>query len=254
MRQSQRQEEIVKYLHTHDFLSVNEALEMFRSSPATINRDFKALARQRRIERVHGGVRPVKKDQDMLPFALREQQYSAEKEILAQKAVSLLEPQQVVFIDGGTTTFHMGMCLPNIPLHVVTNSLRLAQVLEENSLTQPHIEVSLTGGYLHKQSGILLGPNTNNSLAQYHAHWAFLSVGGIDQTGIYNTNELVTETERTMIRNADKTVILADCSKIGIQAMCFVCTFENIDILIANKTEDHVSLTAELAKNNVEIV
>jgi DeoR/GlpR family transcriptional regulator of sugar metabolism len=254
MLQSQRQEQIIKYLNNNDFLSVSQAVDLFDSSPATINRDFKELAQKMLIERVHGGIRPIRKQNGMLPFAFRQQRYSIEKEILAKKAVSLLEPEQVIFIDGGTTTFHIGMCLPDIPLHIITNSLMLAVLLEEKNAEQPNIEVSLTGGYLHKQSGILLGPNTNSSIAQYHAHWAFLSVGGIDRTGIYNTNELVTETERTMIKHAKKTVILADYSKIGIRAMCSVCSLDNIDILITNDREQNHKILDDIAEKNIQTI
>ncbi|MFI4910164.1 MAG: DeoR/GlpR family DNA-binding transcription regulator [Sedimentisphaeraceae bacterium JB056] len=239
MLQSQRQEKILNFLTYNDYLELSNAVELFDASPATINRDFNDLADKKLVQRVRGGIRPLKKQDGMLPFAFRELQYSKEKEKLAQKAATMINPGDVVFVDGGTTTFHLGMSMPDLRFHIITNSLRLATLLEEKAAEQPGIEVSLTGGYLHKQSGILLGPNTRASLEQYNAHWAFISVGGITENGIFNTNELVTETERAMIRNAEKTVILADHSKIGKLALCHVANLNEIDILITNTNPDN---------------
>lgn len=254
MLQSQRQEKILSFLAYNNYLELSSAVDMLGASPATINRDFKELAAGKHVQRVRGGIRPVKKQEGMLPFAFRELQYSAEKELLAKKASTLIKPRDVIFVDGGTTTFHLGMCMPDIPLHIITNSLRLATTLEEKTSEQAGIEISLTGGYLHKQSGILLGPNTRASLNQYHAHWAFISIGGITEDGIFNTNELVTETERTMIANAQKTVILADHSKIGKLAMCKVCPLTDIDILITNHHPENEKLLTQYKNQGIEII
>lgn len=236
MLQSQRQDGIITYLESHDYLEITTAVEMFDSSPATINRDFNELARSGKAERVRGGLRPIRTPLEP-SFASREHLFSEEKARLAHEAAKLLRPGQVIFVDGGTTMFHLGRALPDFPLHIVTNSLRLAVLLESETLNRPSLEVSLTGGYLYKQSGILLGPNTRKSIEHYHAEVAFLSVGGINRSGAFNTNELVTETERAMIERAEKTVILADHSKVGRAATCHVCPLDDVDVLITTNTD-----------------
>ena len=130
MLQSERQENILNYLSYNDYLTLAKAVKMLNSSPATINRDFNNLAIRKIVERVRGGIRPIKNQNGILSFAFKQLQYPLEKESLARKAASLIEPGPVIFVDGGTTTFQMAMCLPNIPLHLITNSLKLATVLE----------------------------------------------------------------------------------------------------------------------------
>ncbi len=253
MLQSERQEKILNHLLYNDYLELGDAIEMFNSSPATINRDFNDLAGRELIERVRGGIRPIKRNDGMFSFAFREGLYSLEKETLAKKAASLIKPDQVIFVDGGTTTFHMGTCMPKTPLSLITNSLRLATLLEEQADNQADIEVSLTGGSLYKQSGILLGPNTKASLQQYHADWAFISVGGINKSGVYNTNELVVESELVMIQNADKTVVIADHSKIEKTAMCRICPLSDIDILITNNCPENQAILEEYRSLGVDV-
>lgn len=254
MLQSERQEKVLTHLSHNEYLGLAQAVDMLRASPATINRDFKDLANRKLIERVRGGIRLKSRLNEMLSFAQRKLEFSNEKNHLARKAVSQITPGQVIFIDGGTTTFHMGMYLPDMAVHVITNSLRLASLLEDTAIDQASVEITLTGGYLYKQLGILLGPNTNSCIAQYHADVAFLSIGGIGASGIFNTNELVTEIEKMMIKNSDKTVVLADHSKIGKQSMCHVCDLEQIDLLITDHWPENDPTLDTFQNSGIEII
>lgn len=160
----------------------------------------------------------------------------------------------VIFVDGGTTTSHLGSCLRGGHLRIITNSLRLAAILEDSFAVKSGPEVFMTGGFLHLKSGFLLGPKAEASIAQYHADIAFLSAGGVDENGIYNNNELVTELEKVMMKNALKTVVLADCSKIGRRSMCHVCNLGNIDILITNKLPENSDILSKIRSSGVEVI
>lgn len=255
MLQLQRHEQILNFLSQNEFITIDNAAELCDASAPTIRRDFNLLAKMELAIRFRGGLRSTKQSPNqMMPFALRQLRQSSEKQALAYEAVKLLEPGNVILIDGGTTTFHLGLCLPNIEIRVITNSLRLAAMLEERNEEHSKLEISLTGGLLYKKSGILLGPNTEAGISQYHADFAFLSVGGLDESGIYNTNELVTETERVMIRNADKVIILADYSKIGKKSMCHVCSISDIDILITNDWPANNDMLSKLQESDVKII
>lgn len=250
-----RCQQILKYLNANEYLFVDEAVKLLDSSAPTIRRDFNYLAQNKLAERFRGGLKRIKlAPGQMVPFVVRQFQQSTEKHLIAQEAVKLIRSGYIIFIDGGTTTFHLAMYLPNIQLRVITNSLRLANILEEKSEEYPNLEISLTGGLLYKKSGILLGPNTESSVAQYHADFAFLSVGGIDDEGIYNTNELVSGTERVMIQNANKVVVLADHSKLGRKAMCRVCGLDKIHILITNYYPPHRNFLNKIKNAGIHVI
>jgi DeoR/GlpR family transcriptional regulator of sugar metabolism len=252
----ERHEQILNYLAQHERLSVEEAIHLFHASPATIRRDFHDLSQQKLTQRIRGGVRLEKDSADsMPPFSLREIRQSAEKDALGRQAATLLRPGDVVFVDGGTTTYHLGASLPDMPLCVITNSLRLAALLEEKRLDRTGLDLYITGGFLYPNSGgLLLGPNAQASLSQYHAHWAFLSAGGVTESGISNTNELVMDTERVMIGNAEKVVILADHSKLGKHALCHVCGLDRVDILITDEWPEHAPLLERIKEAGVQVL
>ncbi len=87
-------------------------------------------------------------------------------------------------------------------MRIITNSVGLVAQLEARGKMHPQLEIYVTGGVLYPRSGLLLGPRTEASISEYHAHWAFLSAGGMTERGSFNTNELVVGTERAMIRSA----------------------------------------------------
>jgi DeoR/GlpR family transcriptional regulator of sugar metabolism len=253
MNTSERDDRILASLAEKNFLSVEEAAALTTSSLATVRRDFQRLSDARQMQRVRGGARPIR-NEPMTPFALREVQYSREKEMLARAAAELFSPNDVLIIDGGTTTFHLGRCLPDIPLRIITNSLRLASVLDDQSRTHSGLEVYLTGGYLYPNSGLLVGPGAQASLAQYHAQWALLSVGGVSEEGFFNTSEVVVETERRMIEHADRVIVLADHSKIDKRSMCQVCPLSEVDYLITDAHPATAGALRRLGDTGLEII
>ena len=103
----------------------------FLASPATIRRDFTELAASGKAERVRGALRKIASESGkMPPFALREIRLSKEKAAMAEFAVTLLKPGDVLIIDGGTSTFQMAHFLPDFSLKIITNSVRLAMFLD----------------------------------------------------------------------------------------------------------------------------
>ncbi len=252
MASSPRQQKLIDAVAIRRFLQLEDAVRLTGSSLATVRRDFAAMARAGVVERFRGGVR-LPQANSMLPFAFRDQLFTEAKHRLAQRAVALLRPGDVVFVDGGTTTAHLAACLPPIPLRIITNSVRLAGMLDERH-QKSDVEIYLTGGCLHPRSGMLVGPAAAAAVEQYRAHWAFLSVGGLTREGLFNTTESVVETERRMIAYAEKVVVLADHSKVGHTAMCWVCGLEKVDMLITEPSAPIAQMRDKLNTSDVQCI
>lgn len=248
-----RHDQILKLLAKVGSLTVEQAVEQFAASLATVRRDFNELADAGLVQRVRGGIRLLEGDQSR-PFSFREIQFREEKLMIARQAATMLAPGNVVFIDGGTTTLQLASCLPPIPLRVITNSLRLAAAMESSASNRATQELFLTGGFLFPGSGLLVGPSAQNGLSQYHANWAMLSVSGISESGFYNDNEHVVESERVMIANADRVVVLADHSKIGKHAMCHISDLTQIDVLVTDANPTSHPQLREFQDAGVEVV
>ncbi len=250
---AQREESILRHLRSTELLTVEEASRLLGASEVTIRRDFRELARRGLVDRVHGGVRGT--DGESMPsFRIREERHSIDKAAIARRAAVLIEPGDTLMIDGGTTTFHLHTLLPVAPLQVITNSLPLAGALEERRGRQMQPEILITGGVLYPESGLLVGPAVRRSLETYNARLTFLSVGGIDETGITNSNELVADVERAMIDGGDTVVVLADRSKLGRRSLSRVCGLDRIDILITRPAPGDARCLERIKNAGVEVI
>jgi len=253
MNVRERHDQLIQALSERGTLSVRRAVELTGASEITIRRDFAALAESGIIERHHGGI-GLPTGEQMSPFAFRQVRFSEEKSALARRATALLKPDDALFVDGGTTTYHIATCLPDIPLQIFTNSLRLAEAMGTRKGLRSTQPVHLSGGKVYSRGGLLVGPGVVTGLQQYHADWAFLSVAGVTEQGFYNTDEEIAAAERAMIRNADKVVVLADHSKIGKYALCSVCELEQVDFLVTNADPKRSTLLPRLQKAGITIL
>src|SRR5262249_4378114 len=116
------------------------------------------------------------------------------------------------------------------PLQIVTNSLPIANLFASNRET----DLVVLGGYIYPRTGVALGPLTMRMLDEVHVQQAIMSVGGISAKGLFNSNLLLVETERQMMRCADEVVVVADHTKIGRQALAFLCELSAIDTLVVD--------------------
>ncbi|MDP8243117.1 MAG: DeoR/GlpR family DNA-binding transcription regulator [Candidatus Hinthialibacter antarcticus] len=255
MMKQQRYDQILSHLNQKGYLTVDDAVELLQTSRSTVSRDFNDLAKNELVIRTHGGIGlPKRSDFRNLPYALRQIKNMDEKEAIARAAVALLHERDTLFLDGGTTTLQVASFLPARGLTVVTNSLHHASQIIENQKPDAPVEVFIAGGLVYAPWHVNIGPQTRYCLEQYHATWAFFSAKGIDKDGVYNHNELIVESERTMISNADKVVLLADHTKFSERSVFFLCELKEIDILITDEHPKSKALLKDIAKLGVEVI
>jgi DeoR/GlpR family transcriptional regulator of sugar metabolism len=160
--------------------------------------------------------------------------HSTEKARIARAACALVRDGDVLIIDGGTTTLGMAAEMANRRVRILTNSLLIALQIDRLRTAREGADVFLTGGQLYPGSALLVGPQTIEDIDSCHARWAFLSAGGLDADGTTNTNQLVVECERAMIRQAEQSVVLADSSKWGRRDMVRASRWSEIAMLISD--------------------
>jgi DeoR/GlpR family transcriptional regulator of sugar metabolism len=153
-----------------------------------------------------------------------------EKRKIARVAASRIHNGDAVLLDGGTTTLEVARLLVGRPLQIVTNSLPIANLFASS----PETDLVILGGYVYPRTGVALGPLTVRMMEDIHVQQTILSVGGITAKGLFNSNVLLVETERQMLRCADEVVVVADHTKIGRQALAFLCQLSAIDTLVVD--------------------
>ncbi|WP_274364356.1 DeoR/GlpR family DNA-binding transcription regulator [Paenibacillus thermotolerans] len=230
---AERYEKIVQLVNERGSIRVTELSELCEVTEETIRRDLDRLEQAGRLRRSHGGAVSVKgvQTQPEIPYSEREIINAEEKKRIAEEAVKLIRPKDRIVLDASTTAWYMARIVPDIPLTVLTNSIKVAMELSGKE----KITVLSTGGLLASSSLSYVGPLAERSLDAYHVDKTFLSCKGVHpERGISESNELQAKIKQKMVGMADEVILLADSSKFGVQAFTHVADVTEINAIISD--------------------
>src|SRR5450830_651231 len=234
MWQEERYQRIRALLATLQRVTTDRIVTELNVSRETVRRDLVALEALGELKRIHGGAITV---EDEAPIAERAHINVKFKRDLARAAVSLLSHGQTIFIDAGTTTEILAQELAKLGgLTVITNAFNVALHLRGSAPGSLHNEVIILGGSLGDRSPATVGATTVAEIGRYRADLALLSPVGLDaHHGASNYDHRESEVARAMAEHAERVVILADYSKLGVQSRVSFCPPERIDVLVTNQ-------------------
>jgi len=234
MWQEERYQRIRALLATLQRVTTDRIVTELNVSRETVRRDLVALEALGELKRIHGGAIMV---EDEAPIAERAHINVKFKRDLARAAVSLLSHGQTIFIDAGTTTEILAQELAKLGgLTVITNAFNVALHLRGSAPGSLHNEVIILGGSLGDRSPATVGATTVAEIGRYRADLALLSPVGLDaHHGASNYDHRESEVARAMAEHAERVVILADYSKLGVQSRISFCPPERIDVLVTNQ-------------------
>jgi DeoR/GlpR family transcriptional regulator of sugar metabolism len=223
-----RRKQVLELVKGRGFISLTDLAREVGVSESTARRDLDHWHERGVLKRIHGGAMSAEDGQGLPALEARANTQVAAKRQIAQAAAARVRDGEAVMLDGGTTTLELARALVGRSLQIVTNSLPIANLFANSRET----ELVMLGGYIYPSTGVALGPLTIQMMKGLHVQRAFLSVAGISAKGLFNSNPLVVETERQMMRCADEVTVLADHTKIGRQALAFLCAISAINTLI----------------------
>jgi DeoR family transcriptional regulator, fructose operon transcriptional repressor len=245
----QRREMLRELIRSHGFVSIPLLRESLKVSESTIRRDLDWMEENGEVKRTHGGVFSTGPSASLRLFEGRRASQWDKKLQVASAASRLIEDHDTVLLDGGSTTYELARRLVGRPLQVVTNSLPVAYLFAASDSA----DLILLGGYVHSRTGVTLGPYTDQMLASLNVQKAVLSIAGADERGFYNSNLLLVETERAMMRCADQTIVVADSSKFGRSSLARLCSLSDIRTAVVDDGLDS-AWRDRLKQSQVELV
>ncbi len=240
MSRYRRWNQLLELLAAEGQVQVERAAQELGVSAATIRRDFDELASQQMLARIRGGAVAQGVTYD-LPLRYKSERHPSEKQRIAVVAAGLVQPGQVVGLNGGTTTTEVARRLATRPdltavngmpaVTVVTNALNIATELA----VRQHIKIVVTGGVARPQSYELTGPLATGVLERVSIDIAILGVDGIDAAaGAMAQHEGEASTNQLMASQATLVVVAADSSKVGRRAFARICAAADVDVLVTD--------------------
>jgi len=241
VRRNERQQQILAELRLSPHVRISALAERFGVSTETVRRDVDMLSEQGLVARAYGGAAAA--PMGVQPsFGERNEAHLEERMRIAECAVALIQPGEVLMIDAGSTTsqFARRLAVTGRDLTVLTNSLPVATALGSNE----RIDVILCPGDYSPGETAVYGIETIAFLRRFRANSAFIGASGLSVDGIMDANRAASAVKRAMFAQADTRYLLVDHSKFNQRKLSLVEPLSAIDAVVADCAPDSMLMAA----------
>lgn len=231
----ERRQRLLEILRSNSSVNTSQMAEALGVSEMTVRRDLKLLESQNKILRSYGGATLAHRLELEFEFDGSRQGMLQAKQGIVRYAAGLVEPDETIFIDVGTTMLELARELRrrDIRVTVATSSLAVGSEL----WGQARIRVLMLGGQLRANSPDLTGPLCEHSLDLLHASRAFVGCDALDaQRGFFATDSEGARVSSAMLRYATWRCIVADGSKLEQRGTVRYAALNEVDLLVMDES------------------
>ncbi len=214
MLTEQRYEEILKLLEQKNTITVQELKDALNASESTIRRDLNSLHDLGKLIKVFGGAVGLESALHTrdVEVSNRKNVNSDEKMSIAKYAARLIQGDDFVYLDAGTTTGYIIDFLTEKQAVFVTNGVDHAQ-----KLASMGYKVFLVGGELKASTQAIVGSGAVMDIQKYHFTKGFWGANGIEiKAGLTTPDPDEAMIKRISMKQTKRKYILGDHDKFGL--------------------------------------
>ena len=229
MLTEQRYSIILKLLEEKKSITVTEIKELLDTSESTVRCDIAALHKAGKLMKVFGGAVALEHHVTAAEptVAQKIDVNRDEKMKIAAYAASLIEPDDFIFLDAGTTTGYMLEYLQERQATFVTNAVAHAQ-----RLASMGYRILLIGGELKGSTEAVVGNQAVRMLQDFHFTKGFFGTNGITKkTGYTTPDASEAVVKRTAMEQCSQRYILSDFEKFGNVSSVTFGSFQSAKII-----------------------
>jgi DeoR/GlpR family transcriptional regulator of sugar metabolism len=234
MLTTHRKQQILSLLKSNGQVIAKEVSQSMGVSEDTIRRDLREMAEEGLLQRVHGGALPA--SPAIADFAGRESITTEGKAAIGRAAARMIQPKQVVILDGGTTARQVAR---NIPIDFETTIVTHSPTIALELVDHPLVEVILIGGRMFKHSVVAVGAAATEMISKIHADVYFMGVTGVHpKTGLTTGDFEEAAVKRALSNAAAETIVLASSEKLNAASAYSVVPLDEISGIITERAAD----------------
>jgi DeoR family transcriptional regulator of aga operon len=245
-----RRRKILELVEQSGQVTIHELVKRFAVSSVTVRSDLDALSLKGALLRSHGGAVRFEPAQDY-PLKVKATLHRSEKSRIGEAAAKLVQPNETVILDSGTTTAEIAKELKRTrrKITVITSALNIASELAD----APEISLIMLGGVLRNLSFSFVGPQAEGMLRDLHADRLFLAVDGFTlEHGPFTSDPLEAQLNSLMMKVSREVTVVADSTKLGRRSLFRIAPLENIHRLISDVRAPK-DLTEALRKEGINV-
>ena len=228
----ERKQKILNLIKKHGIVKVAELSQIFNVSEVTVRNYLTDMESMGLLTRTHGGAISSYKPYCSMNFNQRLETNQFAKDIIGKKIADMIEPNDTIMLNAGTTTLLVFRNLPaDYHLTIITNSISIALEASEN----PNYNIVLIGGSVNAKYQFTFGFDATSNLKNYHADKLILSVDGIDLDGGFSTYHCEeVDVDKHMLEQSSMCIVAADQSKFGRNATINISNLSAADYIVTD--------------------
>lgn len=226
--------EIESYVNRQKAVTLEELSQQFNVSMNTIRRDINELSKMNRVSKVYGGVEAI---ETTLPSAIdysdRNIENASAKKRIGQRAAQLIQPNDIIYIDTGTTTSHiLEYVNQNMPFTIITNSLDVINQASQFS----HVDLFIIGEQYKRTTRSFIGLETNILLKKFNIQKSFMAATGLNiKNGLSNSEIEENHIKQIIMNKTTEAYACVDYSKMNQSTLLTYAPLKAISTIITNQ-------------------
>lgn len=235
MLKKERHVYIMRQLNLHNRVLNSELCKALGISEDTVRRDLQELSESEQLIKVHGGAISIGFND--VNFGLHHVYSRSEKNVIASKAIQLIENDMFVMTTGGTTILEMVNHLPvTLKATFITGSIPVVN----SCLNHPNIQTIVIGDKVSHISKLTYGEDALHKIKQMKADLCFMGTNAIDLNhGLTDNDWDVVQIKKAMLSVSKKVVCMVISEKLQSFQPISVCDISEIDYLITELKPGH---------------
>ncbi|MDF2566225.1 MAG: glcR [Massilibacillus sp.] len=231
----ERQESIVLLLNKFGKVKVKELSEKFAVTEDCIRKDLASLEKEGYLKRAYGGAVIVRTNVHKAEVRSRKKIDVSAKKAIAQKALTLIKNQDMVFLDISTSNLELAHLLAESTkeITVVTNMVEILVLLAKKT----EIKIVFVGGVINKSRDGFWGSMTMELIAKCKPDIAFVGAVGIDVfENSISTYDIEDGSNKAMIiKVSKKAYLVAEFTKFSKDGNYNYATLDDLTGVITNQ-------------------
>lgn len=233
----ERYNKIRELLEKNGSVTAAELRMQMGTSYETIRRDLEHLEKYGYLKRSHGGAVRIHRGESIqesyIDYKSREPQNIEQKHRIAMRASEFIQEGQAIALDSGTTAHELAKILKDKfnSLTIVTNSLNVVNELVDKK----NFTIILSGGIFKSDEYSFVSDVSYDIFSKLNLHMFFLTTCGVsvDRGVTYQRVDEIS-TQVKMLEASEKTILITDSSKIGVNSLIKMCDLDKIDCIITD--------------------
>lgn len=251
----ERHQEILRLLEENEKVKVKDLSKRFKVTEDCIRKDLASMEVKNLLKRTYGGA--------VLPdtlhpghsniVATRKDKNVKEKHKIAKKAVKLIHPGDMIFLDTSTTNIELAREIQKLEIEVTVVScmLDIAQIFSQTK----KVKFILLGGEFNRSQNGFLGELTIQMMKDFRFDACFLGVVGAD---VWNDEVMTYVPEdgimkHNAIQRSRRCYLMMENCKFDFKANYVYTVFEDVEAVICEE-QPSKEIIEKLEEYQVEVI